>query len=443
MDIQQLLATHHPKNGRFFTIAIDGRGGSGKTSLVEYLKSRLPDVVFLNGDDYFEPFEGQVVPGGFNDERFVKEVITPLKQGNTFLYRPYDWDADPHITEKRITVTEGFCLERCYSFRFDLDWDVKIWVEVPKEVCLERGLAREKMPPERAKGAWNIWQQEEDVYIRDFKPQEKADIVVDGTKKFEEQLKGIVFLTTNPTHPILKVGDTIHRPTHFWSPAVHELLKYLESINFSYSSRYFGQDYQGREVLSHIDGESGVDGWKKITTDEGLRKYAKLLRAYHDAVADFHPSGGLGWSTGAKKLQAGDIICHGDFGPWNIVWQGDEPVGIIDWDMAHPALPDHDILYALEYAAPFRDDETAIKWHHFDKVPDRKHRIAIFLEAYGAPAIDNVTARVAAMQRAVKDQAAYLAKRGIQPQADWASEGHLERIEKRAQWTEGHEGLFE
>lgn len=238
------------------------------------------------------------------------------------------------------------------------------------------------------------------------------------------------------THPTLKLGDTVHRPTDFWSPAVHELLIYLESVNFSYSPRYLGQDEQGREILSHIDGESGVNGWKKITTDEGLRKYAKLLRAYHDAAAGFWPSKDLEWSTGAKEFKPDEIICHGDFGPWNIVWQYDEPMGIIDWDMARPARPEHDILYALEYSAPFRGDEATIKWHHFDEVPDRTHRIEVFLEAYGTPAIDNVTVKVAVMQRSVKDQAAYLAQRGIQPQVDWTTEGHLERIEARARWTE-------
>ncbi|MFJ9104066.1 phosphotransferase [Streptomyces sp. NPDC102405] len=25
-----------------------------------------------------------------------------------------------------------------------------------------------------------------------------------------------------------------------------------------------------------------------------------------------------------------EAICHGDFGPWNVVWKGHRPVGIID-----------------------------------------------------------------------------------------------------------------
>lgn len=187
-DITTYLATHTPKNGKFFMIAIDGRGGSGKSSLVEYLKPILPGFTMLNGDDYFEPVENQVVWGDFNDERFAEDVITPLKVSNVFTYKPYDWHAEPHITEKNIEITKGFCLERCFSFRFDLDWDLKIWVEAPKDICLERGIARESMPKNRVLGAWKIWQAQEDDYIHDFRPQQKADVVIDGTRPFEVQL---------------------------------------------------------------------------------------------------------------------------------------------------------------------------------------------------------------------------------------------------------------
>lgn len=187
-DIRTHLQTRQPKNGRFFTIAIDGRGGSGKSTFAELLKTRLPGFVMLNGDDYFEPINNSKVWGEFNDDRFATDVIEPLKAGRDFNYRPYDWHADPHITEQNIEVTKGFCLERNYAFKFDLDWDLKIWVETPKEVCLERGLAREKMPREKIIPAWKVWQRREDEYMRDFKPQEQADIVIDGTKPFGEQL---------------------------------------------------------------------------------------------------------------------------------------------------------------------------------------------------------------------------------------------------------------
>jgi len=191
LNIQSFLQTHQPKNGRFFTIAVDGRGGSGKTSFAELLKAHLPGFVVLNGDDYFEPIKDPVVWGDFNDERFVQDIIEPLKLGNSFTYRPYNWHAEPHISEIKTEVTKGICLERCYSFSFDIDWDLKIWVETPKEVCLERGLVRENMTREKTIPAWQIWQAREDDYIQKYQPQGKADIVIDGLKPFGEQLRGV------------------------------------------------------------------------------------------------------------------------------------------------------------------------------------------------------------------------------------------------------------
>ena len=253
-------------------------------------------------------------------------------------------------------------------------------------------------------------------------------------------------LTADGKRPIVRIGDKVHRPAHWWTPAVHDLLGYLASAGFPYSPRVFGTDSRGREILSHIEGESGRDGWGKITTDEGLRKFARLLRSYHDAVAGYVPARELEWANGATSagpFRAGEIICHGDFGPWNIVWRGGEPAGIIDWDLVHPAPPEEDILYALEYSAPFRDDETAVRWHHFPEVPDRRHRIGVFLSAYGTGPIADVAAKVAALQRAVGEREAYLASRGVQPQADWVAHGDLDAIEKRARWTEGNARLFD
>jgi uridine kinase len=188
LSLENFIRDHRPKNGRFFTIAIDGRDGSGKTSFAKVLETYLPGFVMLNGDDYFEPINDPIVWGEFNDERFAQDVIEPLKQDNTFTYRPYDWHSEPHISEKQITVEQGICLERCYSFTFELDWDLKIWVETPREICIERGLARETLPREQTVPAWEIWQTQRDEYIRTFRPQEKADIVIDGMKSFEEQI---------------------------------------------------------------------------------------------------------------------------------------------------------------------------------------------------------------------------------------------------------------
>lgn len=252
-----------------------------------------------------------------------------------------------------------------------------------------------------------------------------------------------VNLNNTNKHPIVKIGNTVHRPTGWWTPSVHKLLNYLESVGFKYSPRVLGFDEKGREILSFIEGDSGKDGWSKITSEGGLRKFANLLREYHRSVSGFKPSNDSIWAYKEGGLNEGEIICHGDFGPWNVVWQESEPVGIVDWDFVLPANPQYDVFYALEYVAPFRDDETCINIHQFSEIPDRKHRIKVFLEAYGLNEIKNIVDSVVDLQRQVGKYELYLANRALQPQKDWIENGDLEKIEKDIQWIKGNRSLFE
>src|SRR5207244_10223368 len=43
----------------------------------------------------------------------------------------------------------------------------------------------------------------------------------------------------------------------------------------------------------------------------------------------------------------GDVICHGDFGPWNIVWRHGLPFAAIDFDNVYPGDAADDVAYAL------------------------------------------------------------------------------------------------
>src|SRR5205823_3227356 len=139
----------------------------------------------------------------------------------------------------------------------------------------------------------------------------------------------------------------------------------------------------GREVLSFIDGHSGRGAFRHIVSDDGLAAFAALLREYHRAVAGYRPVRDTEWAYGVLPMSRDDIVCHGDFGPWNLVWRDSEPVGIIDWDLAYPGPALDDVAYALTYSVPFRDDEHAMRWQGFTTAPRRRHRLELFASAYG------------------------------------------------------------
>lgn len=249
-------------------------------------------------------------------------------------------------------------------------------------------------------------------------------------------------LQDTPHRRVERVGDTVRRPTHPWSPAVHALLGHLAGVGFPYAPRLLGVDADGREILGHIGGDSGPEGWSRIVDDAGLRAFARLLRDYHQAVAGFRPPPEAAWCTGATGLRPGEIVCHGDFGPWNVVWRGSRPVGLIDWDHARPAAPRHDVAYALEYAAPFRDDAECLRWLRHPEPPDRRRRIEVFAEAYG---LSDTTGLVDAVVAVQEDTALVrrLAGEGREPQAGWVAEGHLDVLAERAAWSRAHRHLTE
>ena len=146
---------------------------------------------------------------------------------------------------------------------------------------------------------------------------------------------------------------------------------------------------------------------------------------------------------GAPGITGEDIAyCHGDPGPWNLIWRDNEAVGLIDWDYLHPAPRLDDVAYALRWFVPFRSDELAEEWHHFPEAPDRRHRIRVFLSAYGDlpdfDVVDAVTTRI----QATIDHCRVLADTGQEPQRTWVADGFLEHDEGEIAWIRRHRDLF-
>ncbi|MFC8290639.1 aminoglycoside phosphotransferase family protein [Streptomyces sp. NPDC057242] len=242
---------------------------------------------------------------------------------------------------------------------------------------------------------------------------------------------------------VVRIGDTVRRPVRPWTPSIHALLRHLEEAGFAYAPRPLGFDEEGREVLTFIEGDSGAAGWAKVVDDRGLRNFARLLRDYHDACAGFSPPPGATWSAETGGSNHDETVCHGDFGPWNVVWQGNQPVGIIDWDFARPAPRLHDVAYALEYVAPFRDDTECLRWLRYPTPPDRRRRLETFCTAYGLDSTSGVVSAVIGRQRDNAGLVRRLAEQGHEPQATWVADGLLAELDSRITWSSTHRHLFE
>lgn len=111
-EMTELATDDHP-----IIIAIDGRCGSGKTTLATELATRFASNLIHMDDFFLRPeqrtHERLSVPGeNIDHERFLREVLLPLRQGHTFSYRPFSCGTqslgEPITVEpKPITIIEG------------------------------------------------------------------------------------------------------------------------------------------------------------------------------------------------------------------------------------------------------------------------------------------------------------------------------------------------
>ena len=234
----------------------------------------------------------------------------------------------------------------------------------------------------------------------------------------------------------------VRRPAGWWTPTVHAVWRHLRSAGFVHVPEPLGID-DAAEILSWIPGESGAAGWAKVDPEDGLRAFARFLRSYHEAANGFVMPDGGRWALTERPVRPGEVICHGDFGPWNVVWDGAQPVGLIDFDFAGPGDPILDVAYALEYTAPFRSDEEAMRWHNFKAAPHRRRRIAVFAESYGLASVQGLVDAVIDRQRLDIAHVRQMADQHVEPQRSWVEQGYLDELAARISWSQKHRHLLQ
>ena len=176
---------------------------------------------------------------------------------------------------------------------------------------------------------------------------------------------------------VVRVGDTVHRPSGPWTPAVHQLLTTLRAAGVTEIPEPFGLDEEGREVLSYLPGIVGnypMPPWMWSRTI--LHEAGALLRRVHDASVPLAHRAAI-WQMPAHEPI--EVVCLNDVAPYNMVFQDGHITGLIDVDMASPGPRIWDLAYLAYRLVPLGE-------YTDEDVPDsdaRPGRLAALIRAYG------------------------------------------------------------
>ncbi|ATL26000.1 phosphotransferase [Streptomyces formicae] len=179
-------------------------------------------------------------------------------------------------------------------------------------------------------------------------------------------------------------GDAVHRPVQPWTPAVHAVLRHLEAAGVAGAPRVLGLDDQGREVLTHLEGETAGEElpWPVwVYSDDALVGVGRWARRLHDATLDFVPPGDARWLAG-QTWRPGLVIGHHDAAPWNAVWRDGHLAGFFDWDTAGPSSREFDLAFMALTWVPLHARSFAERTG-FTAFDDRSRRLRLLLDAYG------------------------------------------------------------
>jgi Phosphotransferase enzyme family len=177
---------------------------------------------------------------------------------------------------------------------------------------------------------------------------------------------------------VIRIGDTVMRPTPPCWPATHALLAHLCAVGFDGAPRVLGVSASA-EVLTYIDGQAAVPPLPADTlTDTALVSVAELLRNYHQAVQSFDPAG-YRWPTPIPARWRSSLVSHNDVHPANLVFRDGRAVALIDFDLAGPGSAAWDLAAAARCWAPLQDERDIA-----DSRQGRSlERFRIFVDACG------------------------------------------------------------
>ena len=226
----------------------------------------------------------------------------------------------------------------------------------------------------------------------------------------------------------LKNG-VVRRELSAASPAVHQVLGWLESQHLNQIPHLLGKD-EKYEYLRFIPGKTLTRPWRAaIKTDAWLTQIGSWLRRYHTTIAGFRLQENTRFVWGPATAEPDMIVCHGDLGPWNCVEQAEKLVAVIDWDLAHYGYKLDDVAeFALE-SVPLRPILRDTMGAGTSRAV-LEQRLATFCAAYGSVQPDDVLRHLPDYLGKIIAQVEEQAEKGVEPFFSFVRGGVVGELER-------------
>lgn len=184
-------------------LAIDGRSGSGKSTVTRQLVTAAADIEVVHIDHV-----------AWNHSFFdwapllVAGILQPLRAGDRVDYRPPGWETHGRpgsiklSAHPSLVIIEGVGVGRASLASW---FDGLMWVSADREQARERGIARDMAQDGGTRDTASFWAEflaEEDPFLAREKPWRHASVIVDGTPAREPGPDSLVVTFPTPVRSI-------------------------------------------------------------------------------------------------------------------------------------------------------------------------------------------------------------------------------------------------
>jgi hypothetical protein len=242
---------------------------------------------------------------------------------------------------------------------------------------------------------------------------------------------------------VRRVGAVVRRPANENSATIHALLRHVRSAGFDGAPEPLALDPGGEEQLAFIPGDVPYPPFPRWSqTDDVLASTVTLLRRFHDATIGFVAPEGATWSREMADPHGGEVVCHNDVCPENVVFRRGVAVALLDFDFAAPGSRLFDLASLALMWVPIDLPEDAARTGRAGLDPFV--RLRVVADAYGlAP---NRAALVDAIGRKVAGSGAFVQRRIDNGEEAFitmlAEMGGMERYDRRRAWFSAHRERF-